>query len=61
MQRVCLEGQHESIVIRQLLPMRCEYQLKIGKSAAQWICALRENQYFDDAVEKPTVTPNPSK
>jgi hypothetical protein len=32
-----------------------------GFAKAQWICALRENQYFDDAVEKPTVTPNPSK
>jgi hypothetical protein len=58
MQPVCLEGQHESIVIRQLLRISAE---GAEKAKAQWICALRENQYFDDAVEKPTVTPNPSK
>jgi hypothetical protein len=35
--------------------------LKAGFALSQWICAVRENQYFDDSVEKPTVTANPGK
>jgi hypothetical protein len=35
--------------------------LKLGFAKAQWICEVRENQYFDDTVEKPTVPETPSK
>lgn len=32
-----------------------------GFAKAQWICAVRENNYFDDAVEHPTVPASPGK
>ena len=42
MQPVCLEGQHVFVVIRQLLPVHCEYQLKGRKKrSAQKLAVLR--------------------
>jgi hypothetical protein len=35
--------------------------LKTGFARGQWICALRENDSFDDTVEKPTVPEQPAK
>lgn len=35
--------------------------LKVGFAKAQWICAVRENQYFDQSVEQPTVAPKSGK
>ena len=35
--------------------------LKEGFARSQWICEVRENQYFDDTVEKPTVPVSPGK